>query len=95
MIGGLPVTSAPVPFAKALETASTTCLESYFGAVSGEGAGRELCTDGDFAWFVGPEGGFTDTEEELMRGRSFKPLRIGRCILRVETAAICGIALLS
>lgn len=91
----LPVTTAPVSFAKAVDAAAISCQESYFGAVSGEGSGRGAGADGDFAWFVGPEGGFTDAEEELMRTRSFKPLRIGRCVLRVETAAVCGVALLS
>ena len=42
--------------------------------------------------FVGPEGGFAPGELELLRNRCDHKLRIGRTVLRAETAAIAAIA---
>jgi hypothetical protein len=46
------------------------------------------------AWVVGPEGGFTDEEELLMRNSGALPLNLGPWVLRLETAASAGIAVL-
>jgi 16S rRNA (uracil1498-N3)-methyltransferase len=44
---------------------------------------------------VGPEGGFTPAEVELLRRHPFfQPVHLGPRILRAETAAIVGLALL-
>ncbi len=44
---------------------------------------------------VGPEGGFAGEELEILRGRPFvTPVSLGPRILRAETAAITGLALL-
>ena len=48
----------------------------------------------EVAWLVGPEGGFTNNEIELMINAGFQELSIGRWIMRVETAAVVGTALL-
>ena len=48
----------------------------------------------DIAWFIGPEGGFTEAEEKLMRVSGFRGLHFGNWVLRVETAAVCGTAIL-
>lgn len=45
-------------------------------------------------WIVGPEGGFSLQEEQLMFDAKIKPLTLATCVLRVETAAIVGSALL-
>lgn len=48
------------------------------------------------AWVaVGPEGGFSDAELDGLVAAGFAPCRVGRTILRVETAAIAGVALVS
>jgi 16S rRNA (uracil1498-N3)-methyltransferase len=39
---------------------------------------------------VGPEGGFTDRERRLLRETGFEPVRLGRHILRFETAALAA-----
>ncbi|MHC4295525.1 MAG: RsmE family RNA methyltransferase [Planctomycetota bacterium] len=41
-----------------------------------------------FSVLVGPEGGFTTPERELLLDGRFRPVRIGSTILRIETAAI-------
>lgn len=42
---------------------------------------------------VGPEGGFTTEEAEAAKSQSFEPVRIGRRILRAETAAVTALSL--
>ena len=37
---------------------------------------------------IGPEGGITPKEEEILKELSFNPVSFGKRILRVETAAI-------
>ncbi len=42
---------------------------------------------------IGPEGGWTDDEVETASAGGWVPVRLGRTILRVETAAVVGSAL--
>ena len=42
---------------------------------------------------VGPEGGFGNQEADLARSHGFEPIRIGRRILRAETAALAALTL--
>lgn len=51
-------------------------------------------TQGNCAFLVGPEGGFTDNELALMRKNKVCPLNLGPHILRLETAAVAGVAVL-
>ncbi len=43
---------------------------------------------------VGPEGGFTEKEVQLAKGKGFIPVKLGQRILRTETAAISLMAIL-
>ena len=43
---------------------------------------------------VGPEGGFSDVELDLMAGRSVQPVSLGPRVLRTETAAPAAVAVL-
>ncbi len=46
------------------------------------------------AWVcVGPEGGFSDAELDGLEGLGYQPARFGEHVLRVETAAVAGVAL--
>ncbi len=44
---------------------------------------------------VGPEGGFTDDEEEFLRAAGFYGLTMGNHVLRVETAAVAMLSFFS
>ena len=48
--------------------------------------------DGQVALLVGPEGGLTETEEEAAAVCGFVPIKIGRRILRTETAALATVS---
>ena len=41
------------------------------------------------ALFIGPEGGFSEKELEVLVSRGAKPFNLGKRVLRTETAAIC------
>ncbi len=46
----------------------------------------------DLALAVGPEGGWTDEERQLLRDRDASVLRLGGRVLRAETAVLVGVA---
>lgn len=77
-------------------------LDSFRGAIvvadaAGQSASRLsplLPGIGHLALAVGPEGGFSPAEAELLRRRGALPLSLGPYILRTETAAIAGTSLL-
>lgn len=50
--------------------------------------------DGRHDLIVGPEGGWSEREVELLKARGFKPLRLGPRVMRTETAGPIMIALL-
>lgn len=53
----------------------------------------EVVAPGPAALLVGPEGGFTATELDLLRGHEFvRPVGLGPRILRADTAAIAALA---
>lgn len=45
-------------------------------------------------FFVGPEGGFGDAEIEAAEEAGFEPVHLGQRVLRVETAATAGLAMI-
>jgi len=91
----LPQVAAPMKFAAAVSDSKNVCGKVFFGSprTGSEETMAEKVSDTGF--FVGPEGGFSPCEERLMEESSFIPLMIGKWTLRVETAAVCGIAVLS
>jgi 16S rRNA (uracil1498-N3)-methyltransferase len=40
---------------------------------------------------VGPEGGFSSEERRSLLGAGFRPVRLGRHLLRFETAALAAL----
>ena len=90
----LPAVASPMPFATALARARETCGALIVGS-NRTGVFPDLGTASDTAFFVGPEGGFTDAETDAMFAAGTVPLRIGDWTLRVETAAVAGLAVLN
>ena len=48
----------------------------------------------DIAVFIGPEGGFEETEVEEARAAGFYPVSLGKRILRTETAGLTMLSIL-
>ena len=90
----LPEVASPMPFAAALSRARETCSALVVGS-NRTGVFPELGNASDIAFFVGPEGGFTDAETDAMFAAGAIPLRIGDWTLRVETAAVAGLGVLN
>ena len=87
----LPEIREPICVEEALEEMKS--YHSFYGGI-GEASG-EMADDGrDAAFLVGPEGGFTDRELAAIRASGVKPLNLGPYVLRLETAAVCGMAVL-
>jgi 16S rRNA (uracil1498-N3)-methyltransferase len=93
----LPELYAPVSLAEALTLADNAELKLmlYEGETMwtmSEAIGR--LRPERVALLVGPEGGFADEEVDAARAAGFLPISLGPRILRTETAAIAGAALL-
>ena len=82
-----------------IEAEITKCTHSYFGSTKKCGIEahsnnlfdmQNSQTTLNIAWIVGPEGGFTNSEEKILLDLGVKPLQYGKWVLRVETAAIVG-----
>jgi 16S rRNA (uracil1498-N3)-methyltransferase len=54
-----------------------------------------LGPESELALFVGPEGGFTEAELQAANAAGVQSARLGETILRVETAALAGLAWLA
>lgn len=87
----LPILEEPVKFSAALAEAKEKLPLNVVGSPY---ENRDAFADlpDDIGFFVGPEGGFSDSEEQIMRAANFVPMQIGSWILRVETACIAGLA---
>lgn len=87
----LPKIREPISLEKALE--ELTGYNSFYGGIN---ESTMDCTSDprDGAFLVGPEGGFTPEELEKIKRSGIKTLNLGPYVLRLETAAICGMAVL-
>ena len=87
----LPKLQPPVSLKNAI-IATSNMDAAYFGSTSGKTSpiASQNNESVNIAWIVGPEGGFTDNEEQLMLNSKIKPLSLGQWIMRIETAAITG-----
>jgi len=83
----------PKSFKEAVDYQAKRSFVSLFGSTDGEGKTlTDIKCGSDVAWFVGPEGGFSGNEVDIMLASGFCPITIGRYTMRVETACIVGIA---
>ncbi len=65
-----------------------------YGDVVPGGGKPDLPEKGEVVFLVGPEGGFSPRELECLKNFA-APLNLGRYILRLETAAAAGVAVLN
>jgi len=94
--GVLPDLSPPIPFAAALEAAGRPALIAWEGESDANlhAALQTHVGATEVALFVGPEGGYEPEEIAAARRASVIPVTLGRRVLRTETAAVVGAALL-
>lgn len=86
-----PVVVSPMTLAEALRVAAPGAHRMVADV---EGGPLPPISEGDAVqWAVGPEGGFTDPELELLRSAGFKPVALGRATLRFDTAATAALAI--
>jgi 16S rRNA (uracil1498-N3)-methyltransferase len=96
--GRLPLLRSPLLFGQACEQASGFSLIPWEGekAMGLSAALKEQTSAGGYPssvnLFIGPEGGFSDSEVEFARAYGIKPVSLGNRILRAETAAIAAVA---
>jgi len=91
----IPQIFPPMVLDNAIKNIVDSKLAAFFGSTG------SMCNNGplqkkreEVAWLVGPEGGFTQKETELMVDSGFYGISIGKWVMRVETAAVTGTALL-
>lgn len=92
---GLPVIHPPQDLAKWL--AQPRPAEDHKLILLPEGASSlhaQAQPTGAVVLLIGAEGGFTDTESDLALQHGYVPIRMGKRVMRTETAAIAGIAAL-
>lgn len=90
----LPRLYPPVSLEAALEEVRRSGAVLYFGSVTPADPGSEA-PGPQRAWFVGPEGGFTQEEEQQLLDAGGRPLKLGSWIMRLESAAVAGLAVLN
>ena len=87
----VPVLDEPVSFDRIL---SFTALTKIVFAERGGGPLKSALAGPPVLYLVGPEGGWTDGELAQLQQRGFKAVTLGSGILRAETAAVVGGALI-
>jgi len=90
----LPQLYPPVSLEEALEDVRRSGAVLYYGSVTPADPGSEA-PGAVRAWFVGPEGGFTAEEEAQLLAAGGRPLKLGNWIMRLESAAVAGLAVLN
>ncbi len=88
----IPIINEPIPFEEAINKVEN--IQSFYGAVTQNNNFKDIEFESNLAWFVGPEGGFSEKEIKLMEVSKFIPFNISPHIMRIETAVITGANLL-
>jgi 16S rRNA (uracil1498-N3)-methyltransferase len=87
----IPGVHAPITLAEAVQKR----LPRSAILLDAEGDDRLTSIESSCALFIGPEGGFSQSELSALRDRCERRLRIGFTVLRAETAAIAALARLA
>ena len=81
----------PMPLKRLIEEVDPP-RHLYFADEHGGEAVGSIFAEGPALILIGPEGGFTDEERQLVRGSGASPISLGPRILRAETAALAALA---
>ena len=84
----------PVPFADFLSDVDLSSQAAFMFSEKGGGGVPAAIAQKQVTALVGPKGGWDDSEIEAATDRGFIPIKLGRRIMRAETAAISFAALL-
>jgi 16S rRNA (uracil1498-N3)-methyltransferase len=85
-----PAVPAPMPLGDALRVPAPKAVRMV---ADPEGGALPMLGEHDVVlWAVGPEGGFTEAERAALKAAGFRPVALGRSILRYETAALAALA---
>src|SRR5262249_21011618 len=87
----LPALDRPVSFDRIL---STSAVSKIMFAEGGGGSLKSALAASPVLYLVGPEGGWTHRELTAARAAGFLEVSLGGAILKAETAAIVGTALI-
>lgn len=91
----LPEIIGPLKFKDAIKFVRENDMHGAFGAIrESEGDRERLKNVGKLAFFVGPEGGFSPSEIEMIESAGFVGVSLSPYILRLETAVAGAIPLL-
>lgn len=86
-----PAIAAPLPLTDALKPVAPRTVRLLADPDGGTmPALREVDA---VQWAIGPEGAFTDAEIQAFKAAGFRPVSLGRLILRFDTAATAALAL--
>ncbi len=92
---GLPVVESPVSFTSFVTSVQESSAKFILSPASTvPDLFSDLCSEGrsPLVLLVGPEGGFEPSEEAQAVSAGFRPVRLGRGVLRTETAAMGAVA---
>lgn len=89
-----PKINPPRKLDDALKNAASSS-KIFFGDTKNNEQKIDLYNVQSISWFVGPEGGFSQTELDAFGKFNASPLKISPYIMRICTAALAGIILLS
>jgi len=91
----LPVIHGPQEFTTWLADMRDAACAKYILQPEGSAAlHKQVPPTGNVILLVGPEGGFSEDESKIAHLAGFTPIRLGKRVLRTETAAMAGIAAL-
>ena len=84
----------PKPFEDVIETLSNESINIVLDTSMPTSplASLSLHRDQPVSLFIGPEGGFSNTERQLFRKQKWKAVSLGPTVLRIETAAVTGVS---
>ena len=95
--GILPIVRQEMPFEDAVSEAENNDLNLFFelDKKSIVSSGLDFSKYKKIGIFIGPEGGWDESELKIVRGSKFKVVGLSPFTLRAETAAIAALAIIS